>query len=87
MSKIGKININIPEKTKVVMSGNALNIEGPLGKKTINIDTTVFDLNIDEGRAISIKPVNVTNKDNKVIGSVKPSKIIQTVFGKGKDKE
>ena len=27
------------------------------------------------------------NKDNKVIGSVKPSKIIQTVFGKGKDKE
>ena len=33
------------------------------------------------------KPVNVTNKDNKVIGSVKPSKIIQTVFGKGKDKE
>ena len=33
MSKIGKINITIPEKTKVVMSGNALNIEGPLGKK------------------------------------------------------
>ena len=33
MSKIGKINIKIPEKIKVAMSGNALNIEGPLGKK------------------------------------------------------
>ena len=46
MSKIGKINIKIPEKIKVVMSGNTLNIEGPLGKKTLNIDTGVFDLDI-----------------------------------------
>ena len=28
MSKIGKINISIPEKVKAVMSGNILNIEG-----------------------------------------------------------
>ena len=32
MSKIGKINITIPEKVKVVLAGNNLNIEGPLGK-------------------------------------------------------
>ena len=32
MSKIGKINISIPEKVKVVMSGSILNIEGPMGK-------------------------------------------------------
>ena len=32
------------------------------------------------------KSVNVVNKDNMIVGSVKPSKIIQTVFGKGKDK-
>ena len=38
MSKIGKINISIPEKVKVALAGNILNIEGPLGKKTINID-------------------------------------------------
>ena len=68
MSKIGKININIPEKTKVVMSGNVLNIEGPLGKKTINIDTTVFDLNIDEGKAISIKPKKINDETKKLWG-------------------
>ena len=33
MSKIGKIGISIPEKVKAVLSGNVLNIEGPLGKK------------------------------------------------------
>ena len=38
MSKIGKINIAIPEKVKVILSGNVLNIEGPLGKKSLNID-------------------------------------------------
>ena len=38
MSKIGKINISIPEKVKVVLTGNNLNIEGPLGKKSINVD-------------------------------------------------
>ena len=32
MSKIGKINIHIPEKVKVVMNGNVLNIDGPIGK-------------------------------------------------------
>ena len=33
MSKIGKINISIPDKVKVALSGNILNVEGPLGKK------------------------------------------------------
>jgi glycine betaine/proline transport system ATP-binding protein len=32
------------------------------------------------------KPVNVTDAKNNIIGSVKPSKIIQTVFGTGKNK-
>ena len=41
MSKIGKINIAIPEKVKVVLNGNFLNIEGPLGKKSLNIDIEV----------------------------------------------
>ena len=38
MSKIGKINITIPEKVKVAVAGNILNIEGPLGKRSLNID-------------------------------------------------
>jgi len=33
MSKIGKISISIPEKVKVALTGNMINIEGPLEKK------------------------------------------------------
>ena len=36
MSKIGKINISIPEKVKVVLAGDNVNIEGPLGKKSLS---------------------------------------------------
>ena len=46
MSKIGKINISIPEKVKVALAGNILNIEGPSGKKSINIDLDMFILPI-----------------------------------------
>ena len=48
MSKIGKINIAIPEKVKVVLTGNNLNIEGPQGKKSVNIDLEVFNLDIKD---------------------------------------
>ena len=34
MSKIGKITL-IPEKVKVALAGDILNIEGPLGKKQL----------------------------------------------------
>ena len=56
MSKIGKINISIPEKVKVAVAGNILNIEGPLGKKSLSIDLEMFNLDIKEGKEISIKP-------------------------------
>ena len=39
MSKIGKINISIPEKVKVALTGNNMNVEGPFGKKTLSVDT------------------------------------------------
>ena len=83
MSKIGKININIPEKVKVAIAGNVLNIEGPLGKKSLNIDLEMFNLDIKEGKEISIKPkkndqnskrlwgMNRSIINNAVIGSVK----------------
>ena len=50
MSKIGKQSISIPEKVKVVLTNNLLNIEGPLGKKTIPIDLNLFELNIEDGK-------------------------------------
>jgi len=68
MSKIGKINISIPEKVKVVLSGDMLNIEGPLGKKSLNIDLNIFDLNINEGKEISIKPKKVDQNTKRLWG-------------------
>ena len=41
---------------KVALAGNIINIEGPLGKKSINIDLDMFNLDIKEGKEISIKP-------------------------------
>tara|TARA_B100000989_G_scaffold178758_1_gene134273 strand:- start:187 stop:726 length:540 start_codon:yes stop_codon:yes gene_type:complete len=68
MSKIGKINIPIPEKVKVVLAGNIINIEGPLGKKSINIDLEMFNLDIKEGKEISIKPKKVDQNSKRLWG-------------------
>ena len=68
MSKIGKINISIPEKVKVALAGNILNIEGPLGKKSINIDLDMFNLNIKDGKEISIKPKKIDQKTKRLWG-------------------
>ena len=68
MSKIGKINISIPEKVKVALSGNVLNVEGPLGKKSLNIDLDIFDLNINEGKEISIKPKKINDETKRLWG-------------------
>ena len=68
MSKIGKINISIPEKVKVLLSGNMINIEGPLGKKSLNIDLNVFDLKINEGKEVSIKPKKIDQNSKRLWG-------------------
>ena len=68
MSKIGKINIPIPDKVKVLLSGNIINIEGPLGKKSLNIDLDVFDLKINEGKEVSIKPKKIDQNSKRLWG-------------------
>ena len=68
MSKIGKINIVIPDKVKVLLNGNTVNIEGPLGKKSLNIDTDIFDLIINEGKDVSIKPKKITQNIKRLWG-------------------
>ena len=68
MSKIGKINISIPEKVKVVVSGNILNIEGPMGKKSLNIDLDIFNLNIKDGKEISIIPKKIDQNTKRLWG-------------------
>ena len=86
MSKIGKINISIPEKVKVVQSGNVLNIEGPLGKKSLNIDLDIFDLNINEGKEISIKPKKI-NDETKRLWGMNRSLVNNAVIGTSKGYE
>ena len=95
MSKIGKINISIPEKVKVAIVGNILNIEGPLGKKSLNIDLEMFNLDIKDGKEISIKPKKIDQNskrlwgmnrsliNNAVIGSVKGYEKILELVGVG----
>ena len=68
MSKIGKINIPIPEKVKVLLSGNTVNVEGPLGKQSVNVDLEMFDLNINEGKDISIKPKKLDDDSKRLWG-------------------
>ena len=68
MSKIGKINISIPEKVKIALTGNNINIEGPLGKKSLNIDLKTFDLDIKDGKEISIKPKKIDQNTKRLWG-------------------
>ena len=80
MSKIGKINISIPEKVKVVLSGDMINIEGPNGKKSINIDLEMFNLDIKDGKEISIKPKEI-NQNSKRLWGMNRSLINNAVIG------
>ena len=86
MSKIGKINISIPEKVKVALAGSNLNIEGPLGKKTLNIDLETFNLNIKDGKEISIKPKKI-DQNTKRLWGMNRSLINNAVIGSSKGYE
>ena len=83
MSKIGKINIAIPEKVKVFSSGNTVNIEGPLGKKTLNIDIDMFELTINEGKDVAIKPKKLT-QDTKRLWGMNRSLLNNAIIGTSK---
>ena len=86
MSKIGKIGISIPDKVKVVLTGDMINIEGPLGKKTLNIDLDIFELNINEGKEVSIKP-KINNQNNKRLWGMNRSLINNAIIGASKGYE
>ena len=80
MSKIGKISIAIPDKVKVALAGKILNIEGPLGKKSLDIDLDIFNLEIKEGKEISIKPKKI-DQDTKRLWGMNRSLINNAVIG------
>ena len=86
MSKIGKINISIPDKVKVALAGNILNIEGPIGKKSLNINLDLFELEIKDGKIISIKPKK-SNQEIKRLWGMNRSLINNAVIGSSKGYE
>ena len=83
MSKIGKIKISIPEKVKVVLNGNILNIEGPLGKRSLNMDLEMFDLKINDGKEVLIKPKKI-NQDTKRLWGMNRSLVNNAIIGASK---
>ena len=86
MSKIGKINISIPDKVKVALAGSILIIEGPLGKTTLNIDLDIFNLDIKDGKEISIKPKK-NDQNTKRLWGMNRSLINNAVIGSSKGYE
>ena len=86
MSKIGKINISIPDKVKVALNGSVLNVDGPLGKKSLNIDLNMFDLKINEGKEISLKPKKI-DQDTKRLWGMNRSLVNNAIIGISKGYE
>ena len=75
MSKIGKINISVPEKVKVAMNGNIL-----------KIDTEIFDLDINSEKKISIRPKKI-NDETKRLWGMNRSLVNNAVIGTSKGYE
>tara|TARA_B100000579_G_scaffold135719_1_gene110015 strand:+ start:143 stop:682 length:540 start_codon:yes stop_codon:yes gene_type:complete len=86
MSKIGKINISIPEKVKIAINGSLVNIEGPIGKKSLKIDSDIFDLKLSDKNEISIKPKQI-NKDTKRLWGMNRSLLNNAILGASKGYE
>ena len=86
MSKIGKINISIPDKVKVALNGSVLNVDGPLGKKSLNIDLNIFDLKINDGKEISLKPKKI-DRDTKRLWGMNRSLVNNAIIGISKGYE
>ena len=66
--RFDKINISIPDKVKVALAGSNINIEGPLGKKSLSIDLETFELDIKDGKEISLKPKKIDQNTKRLWG-------------------
>lgn len=57
MSRIGKREIRIPEKTEVNISENKITVKGPLGVLSMNLKLSEVDVKV-EGDLVVTKPMN-----------------------------
>ena len=59
MSKIGKKNIVVPSDVKVQINNNIINLEGPKGKKSLEINNEHLNVTFSDGK------IRVAPKDQK----------------------
>lgn len=85
MSKIGKKHIPVPSDVKVQINGNKINLEGPKGKKSLNINIEFLNITFEEGKII-VAPKD-PKKQNKIIWGLQRSLINNAVIGVGKGYE
>ena len=50
MSKIGKKHIPVPSDIKVQINGNKINLEGPKGKKSLDINIEFLNITFEDGK-------------------------------------
>ena len=67
MSKIGKKNIEIPKDVKAAIADNILNLEGPKGKRSVELKNDILDIKIDDSK-ILVRPKNKNNKNSILWG-------------------
>jgi len=85
MSKIGKKHIPVPSDVKVQINGNKINLEGPKGKKSLDINVELLNITFEEGKII-VAPKD-PKKQNKIIWGLQRSLINNAVVGVGKGYE
>ncbi len=68
MSKIGKKKIIIPKEVSLTINGDSLDVKGPLGSKKINLDTELFEVNVNKNNELSIKPKKKNGDIKKNVG-------------------
>jgi len=83
VSKIGKKKILIPKEVNLSINADSLDIKGPFGSKTINLDTKLFEVNVSKNNELSIKPKK-NNDDIKKMWGMNRSLLNNTVIGVSK---
>ena len=85
MSKIGKKHIQVPSDVKVQINENKINLEGPKGKRFLEINSEFLNVNVEDGKII-VAPIDPKNQ-NKIIWGLQRSLINNAVIGVGKGYE
>ena len=86
MSKIGKKKILIPKEVSISINGGTLDIKGSNGSKQFNLDTKIFEVNINKDNELTIKPKS-KNEDIKKIWGMNRSLLNNAVIGVNKGYE